>query len=53
MSDSLKIPNALDTDALAVGFINIRLHTEITSLISFLSGEGNSLILTTKDINLQ
>ena len=32
---------------------NISLHTEITSLISFLSVVANSLILTTEDINLQ
>ena len=32
---------------------NLSLHTEITSLISFLSEVGNSLILTTEDINLQ
>ena len=43
----------LSTDALVAGFTTISLHIEITSLISFLSGVDNSLILTTKDINLQ
>ena len=40
-------------DALVAGFTNIILHTEITSLISFLSGVGHSLILNTEDIHLQ
>ena len=47
------VENDLSTDALVAGFTNISLHTEITSLISFLSGVCNSLILTTEDINLQ
>ena len=33
----------LSTDALVAGFTNISLHTEITLLISFLSGVGNFL----------
>ena len=33
--------NDLSTDSLVAGFTNISLHTEITSLISFLSGVGN------------
>ena len=37
------VENDLSTDALVAGFTNISLHTEITSLISFLSGVGNSL----------
>ena len=47
------VENDLSRDALVAGFTNISLHTEKTSLISFLSGVGNSLILNTKDINLQ
>ena len=46
------VENGLWTDALVAGFTNISLHTEITSLISFLSGVDNSY-LTTKDISLQ
>ena len=37
------VENDLSTDALVARFINISLHTKITSLISFLSGVRNSL----------
>ena len=37
------VENDLSTDALVAGFINISLHTKITSLISFLSGVGSSV----------
>ena len=37
------VENDLSTDAPVAGFINISLHTKITSLLSFLSGVGNSL----------
>ena len=47
------VENDLSTDALVAGFTNISLHTEVTSIISFLSGEGNSLILITEVINVQ
>ena len=39
--------NDLSPDALVGGLTNKSLHTEITSFINFLSGVGNSLILTT------
>ena len=37
------VENDLSTDALVAGFTNKSLHTKRTSLISFLSGVGNSL----------
>ena len=37
------VENDFSTDALVAGFINISLHTKITSLISFLFGVGNSV----------
>ena len=39
--------NDLSPDVLVGGLTNKSLHTEITSFINFLSGVGNSLILTT------
>ena len=39
--------NDLSPDALVGGLTNKSLHTKITSFIIFLSGVGNSLILTT------
>ena len=47
------VENDLSTDAVVAGFTNKSLHTEVTSIVSFLSGVGNSLILITDVINLQ
>ena len=41
------VENDLSPDALAAGFTNMSLHTEITFLMIFPSEEGNSLTLTT------
>ena len=47
------VENDLSTDALVARFTNISLHTKVTSIIRFLSGVSNALILITEVINLQ